>query len=315
MSLSHRIAASLLAAAFALLLQGASVPEPVRAPLQTFRDCSDCPELVLIPRGEFQMGSPAGGPKRPVDETPQHHVTIAKAFAIGKFKVTRGQYARFVSETHYDATKGGCAGLLPGKDYTDDPKQNWQNPGWRQTDQHPVICMGWQDAVAYLDWLSKKTGQHYRLPSEAEWEYAARAGTRSEYWFGDDVNAGCIFQNASDLDAKSIYPSWEAAQCHDGFAQSAPVGHYKPNAFGLYDMAGNAWELLADCFHQTYDGAPIDGSAWVAELNPGDCHNHMRRGGSWDHFTWITRSATRLSDEVDVHFRKANTGFRVARDL
>ena len=138
---------------------------------------------------------------------------------------------------------------------------------------------------------------------------------RSEYWWGDDVNAGCANENGADLDAKAVFADWQVANCHDGFAISAPVGSFKANPFGLFDVAGNAWELLADCFHPSYDGAPSDGSAWTQEVKPGDCHNHMRRGGSWDHFTWITRSATRLSDEVDVHFRKGNIGFRVARDM
>ncbi len=279
---------------------------------KSFKDCSGCPEMLVIPAGKFTMGSPKTDKDHKPAEEPMHEVIFAKSFALGKFEVTVGQFRKFVEETKYDAKTGGCDGLRGFADYKPNPNDNWTSPGWPQGADHPVVCMSFNDAMAYVNWLAKKTGKPYRLASESEWEYAYRAGTQTAYWFGDDVNTGCASENGADLDAKKIFPDWVTSQCHDGYPMSAPVGHYKPNAFGLYDMAGNAWELVADCRHENYVGAPADGSPWVTEVKQGDCKNHVRRGGSWDHFTWITRAATRLGDAVD--YRKANTGFRVARD-
>lgn len=294
---------------------GAMLPQAKAAnavPGKTFRDCSDCPEMMVVSAGHFVMGSPVSDKDHKPAEAPQHDVTL-KSFALGKFEVTRDQFARFVKETKYDATSGGCDGLRGFSDYHANPTDNWTSPGWPQEGNHPVVCMSFNDAMAYVNWLAKKTGKPYRLASESEWEYAYRAGSTTAYWFGDDVNTGCERENGADLDAKKIFPDWQTSTCHDGHPISASVGSYKPNAFGLYDMAGNAWELVADCRHENYVGAPADGTAWVTDVKPGDCKSHVRRGGSWDHFTWITRAATRLGDTAE--YRKANTGFRIARDL
>jgi len=283
-------------------------------PGQVFRDCADCPEMVVIPAGSFVMGVAPGEEEREgvPDQfkgrsVPQHSVNV-RSFMLGKYEVTVGEFARFVNETGH-RTDGGCF-AWNGTKWDMDQSKNWRNPGFGQGDRHPVACVSWDDAKAYTTWLSRRTGKSYRLASEAEWEYAARAGTSTARHWGNDGNQGCGFANTADQTAKSQVPgasNWAAATCNDGHAYTAPVGSFWTNGFGLHDMIGNVWEWTEDCWNENYNSAPTDGSAWQY----GKCEIRVRRGGSWIFDPWNARSAYR-SRNPTVN-RYDYVGFRVAR--
>ncbi|MDB5874798.1 MAG: hypothetical protein JWQ07_4240 [Ramlibacter sp.] len=271
-------------------------------------DGADYPEMVMVPAGEYTMGSPVAEANRQANEGPRHRVRIGYSFAVGKYPITVGEFARFVEDTHYDAGD---------KCFTDEggvqPKggRNWRRPGFDQASTHPVVCMGHNDAEAYVTWLSKKTGHAYRLLSEAEYEYVARAGTRTAYSWGDDPVAACAYANGADMDTQALYPyralGLTANTCHDGFVVTSPVGSLKPNLFGLYDTTGNAWSWLSDCWNDSYDGAPTDGSAYAGR----DCGRRSLRGGSWTNNPSYLRAARRNWSVVGL--RLNFDGFRVAR--
>jgi formylglycine-generating enzyme required for sulfatase activity len=254
-------------------------PDAERAlkPGESFREyAKDCPEMVVVPAGEFTMGSPPGEKGRDDNEGPQHRVMIARPFAVSKFAVTFADWDACVSD-------GGC------------PQEGRANDaGWGRGER-PVINVSWDDAKAYVAWLSRMTGKAYRLLTEAEYEYAARAGTTTAYPWGDEIgkdNANC---NGCGSD-------W--------LRQTALVGSFAPNAFGLYDMSGNVWVWVEDCYHNNYDGAPADGSAWTA----GDCKNPVFRGGAWNLAPQTLRSASR-SRAISADFRSHNLGLRIGRTL
>jgi formylglycine-generating enzyme required for sulfatase activity len=249
-------------------------PTPNR-PVQTFRDCADCPEMVVIPAGSFTQGSPTSEAGRYSDEGPQRRVSVS-AFAIGKTTVTFAEWDACVAD-------GGCNGYRP-------PEDRGLGRG-----NLPVINVSWDDAQAYVQWLSRKTGKRYSLPSESQWEYAARAGSTTAYYWGDAIGSG----NANCLDCGS---QW-------GGKQSAPVGSFRPNAFGLYDMAGNVWQWTADCVNDSYKGAPTDGSAWTS----GNCGRRVLRGGTAGNHPENARSATRHGSTSTG--RPGALGFRLARML
>jgi formylglycine-generating enzyme required for sulfatase activity len=274
-------------------------------PKDTFRECENCPEMVVVPAGSFTMGSPEWERDRDNNEGPQHVVAIAKPFAVGKFHVTVDQYAAFVQETGYQATSKCYDGKSSSR--------SWRDPGWPQESAHPVVCVTWDDAKAYVDWMAKETRKPYRLLSEAEFEYAARGrtspGAYPRFWFGNDEKELCRYGNGADQKTQDsgamIKP---IAPCNDGYALMSPAGHYRPNAFGLYDMFGNAWQWTADCYHDSYNGAPADGSAWTA----GACSSgRVIRGGSSVDGPPTLRSAIRLWLGTGV----LTGGFRVARTL
>jgi formylglycine-generating enzyme required for sulfatase activity len=194
--------------------------------------------------------------------------------------------------------------------------RSWRNPNFSQTGAHPVVCVSWMDANAYALWLSRKTGKNYRLLTEAEWEYAARAGTASRYFFGDDGKLFCKYGNGVDPTTKRAIVNIAAGMkvlsplsCNDGNAFTAPVGSFLPNGFGLYDMHGNAYQWLQDCINNTYEGAPFDGSAWLS----GDCSRRITRGGAWSATLDELRVAARSGDRLEI--RQSHYGFRVGRAL
>ena len=234
------------------------------------------PETVLISPGKFLMGSLENELGRLNNEGPQHEVTIGYTFAIGRYAVTFDEYDTFAKVTNR---------VLP-----DD--ESWGRG------RKPVINVSFLDAKAYVGWLSAQTGKSYRLPTEAEWEYAARAGTRSRYWLGDDIGKN----NASCDCCRS---QWDRRQ-------TAPVGSFKANSFGLHDTAGNVWEWVEDCWHESYHDAPNDGSAWL-EKDGIDCKRRVIRGGSWSSIPQNLRSANRF--KVVVGGEISDLGFRIARDL
>lgn len=275
-----------------------------------FKDCSFCPEMVSLPGGTFLMGSPDEEIGRYANEGPQRQVSLPP-FALGRYEVTRGEFAQFVKETGH--TGGPCVYWDVGfGDIRRGYDLDLHNPSHqhRQTDQHPVTCVSWGDAQAYLGWLRGKTGRDYRLPSEAEWEYAARAGTRSRYFWGDNTSSACGHANGHDeMGRESNAFNWRALPCSDGFGLTAPVGSLMANGFSLFDMAGNLWEWVEDHYHETYEGAPVDGSAW---LSPGRSVRALR-GGSWENQPRDLRSASRIWSRPAS--RLNSSGFRVALTL
>jgi formylglycine-generating enzyme required for sulfatase activity len=274
------ICAAALAAAAAFRANGQDAPrsprdlilaqtgQPLIAPGDVFRDCSDCPELVVVPPGEFVMGS-AETPY----EKPERRIVIPRAFAIGRSEVTFAEWDQCADD-------GAC-------------KVRQDDHGWGRGNQ-PVINVSWQDTKEYLSWMSRKTGQRYRLPTEAEWEYAARAGTQTPFWWGRDASLGRA----------------QCATCENPSPQkTAPVRSFRPNGFGLYDTAGNAAEWVEDCWNDNYRSAPKDLSAWTK----GDCELRVLRGGNFTSQATAIRSSARFRYDIDVRYY-AN-GFRVVRDL
>jgi formylglycine-generating enzyme required for sulfatase activity len=280
----------------------------------SIKDCAECPEMVVIPPGSFQMGSPASERGRQTDEGPIRDVKIGYPLAVGRHEVTRGEYRRFVTATGY-RTAGNCVGTNGSKRPDWIPHLNWENPGFNQGEDHPVVCVSWNDAKAYLNWLNNiEPNRGYRLLSEAEWEYAARAGlgTGPFVWQTEiDPLEQCKWANGADQKAKEQI-SWmsnnENANCDDGYAYTSPVGSYRANAFGLYDMHGNVWEWVEDIWRNSYVGAPTDGSA----LLPKNTHAlRVLRGGSWLHEPTYLRSAQRLG--MGSSFVYSAAGFRIGR--
>jgi formylglycine-generating enzyme required for sulfatase activity len=274
---------------------------------KTFHDCPGCPELVVIVSGIFDMGSPDSEDRRGHDEGPVHSVKIS-AFAMGKTEITRGQFAEFVKKSGY-ITGDKCWTLEKGN--YEERTGSWREPGFPQDDKQPVACINWNDAQTYVKWLSHKTGKKYRLPTEAEWEYAARGNTSTARYWGDNPDEACTYANTADKTALATIDgatSWSVHNCTDSFAYTAPVGRFKANVFGLYDMLGNVWEWTEDNYHDSYNGAPTDGSVWQ-----GGGTKHVLRGGSWNNSPWDVRADTRYKSEADVRF--SSFGFRVARSL
>ena len=253
------------------------------------------------------MGSPDTEEGHGDDEGPVHSVRIS-AFAMGKIEITRGQFAEFVKKSGYIA--GDKCWTLDNGSYGEH-KGNWRDPGYPQNDRHPVTCISWNDARAYVKWLSNRTGKKYRLPTEAEWEYAARANTKTSRYWGDNPDKACRYANGADNAAQAKIAgarSWSTHHCTDGFAYTAPVGHFKPNAFGLYDMLGNVWEWTEDSYHDSFQDAPAVASAWQ-----GDGANRVLRGGSWNNSPSNVRAAIRYGNKPYIRFN--SFGFRVARSF
>jgi formylglycine-generating enzyme required for sulfatase activity len=266
--------------------------------------CKDCPEMVAIPAGSFMMGSPAGESGRQDNEGPQTKITVP-AFSMGKNLVTRAQFAEFVQATGHAPAKRCYADMNGSGNFEMTRQANFMNTGFPQTDRDPVVCVSWADATAYAEWLAAATGKPYRLPTESEWEYAARGGaTTSRYW-GDDADDACEYANAADESAKRKYRNWKIVDCDDGYAYTAPVGKFKPNKFGLYDMLGNVKQVVAGCLSNSIAEIPTDGS--VGEES---CDQHPLRGSSWESWPHVMRLASRQyasTNEAGTHI-----GFRVA---
>ena len=286
--------------------RGGGDPDPATlAPGARFRDCDGCPELVVVPAGTFRMGSTRGQ----ADETPVHEARL-DAFALGRYEVTRGEFQAFVIATGHRSA--GCS-LVDGGGRLDwNRGASWRRPGFEQEDDHPAVCVSWTDAQAYVRWLSEETGARYGLPSEAEWEYGARADTAGERYWDGASGPQCDYANAGDRALLRGVGGWPlpVVNCADGAARTAPVGSYGANGFGLHDVLGNVWEWTADCWHDDYRGAPADGSAWTRR---GDCDRRVLRGGSWETVPAGLRSANRYRNGDNRG--AAMVGFRVARSL
>jgi len=275
------------------------------------------PSMVVVPTGSFQMGSPDSESGREDAETPQHEVTISKGFALSRTAVTVGQFREFVRASGYqpDSVKlGGASVYDEGTGaMRDDTGATWQSDyaGKGADSRMPVVNVSWNDAKAYVDWLSQRTGKSYRLPSEAEFEYALRGGTGSRYWWGDGTPQSKVENLTGSGDRSPSGRRWSNAfqGYRDGYWGPAPVMSFAPNPFGLYDIDGNVSEWVQDCWHDSYLRAPRDGSAWV---NPG-CGSRVVRGGSWGSSPEQVRSAYRQGADASV--RSGRVGFRVLREL
>jgi formylglycine-generating enzyme required for sulfatase activity/pimeloyl-ACP methyl ester carboxylesterase len=279
------------------------------APGARFKDCEDCPEMVVIPPGNFAMGFDGGEPER--YEGPVQEITIKRKFAVGRTEISVGQYRNFTQATGYQAAQG-CY-IWDGKTATLNADGSWENAGttYSAQDNEPAVCLAWTDAVAYVDWLEEKTGAAYRLLTEAEWEYAADAGSFADFPWGADPLAACEHANVFDLDAAAadIDSPLTAVKCSDGHAGIAPVGSYAPNAFGLQDMVGNIWEWTADCYVMPRPTIPNDGSAVVVD----QCDRRSVKGGSW--ITRIDRQRPTFRGRDPENLISRVFGFRIARDL
>lgn len=302
--------AALVAAAPLLTQADLDRPPVIWGAAATLSDGGDAPEMAVIPAGEFTMGSPDSQPGRRADEGPRRRVRIGYAFAVAKRPVTVGEFARFVAETNRDM-KEQCQGFDPtGKfDYAG---CNWRQPGFPQTDDSPVVAVSWQDAQAYVAWLSARTGRKYRLLSEAEYEYVNRAGGTSLYAWGDEAMGACDGSgNGADLDTKGVdrFSDWIVNECRDGHPYTAPAAALRPNAFGVHAMTGNTWSWTEDCWAPSYEGAPVDGSPRRID----NCRTPVVRGGSWADRPVDLRAASRGRNLYYIRF--AVNGFRVARDL
>lgn len=298
-----------------------STTAPLAALCQNSDPAQAGPAMVVIKPGRFRMGSPNNDPELQDHDRPQHLVTIPKPFALSRCEITVGQFRQFIKESSYQTTaeqrdaqnvsKGCYVWDAQKNEYQQHPENNWVNPGFVQTEQHPVVCVSWEDVQRYVDWLSQRSGALYRQPTEAEWEYAARAGTVAGRYYVPEKQCG--YANGADQSAKSIAAkAWALADCDDGFAYTAPVASLAENHWGLFDMLGNVWEWTQDCWHGNYQGAPVDGNAWLV-ANQSDCVRRVVRGGSWGNDPLILRSANRYGIPTDEAFNIL--GFRVARAL
>ena len=272
------------------------------------RDGSEGPALVVIGAGEFWMGSPESEAGREPGEAKErrHRVEIGRAFALGQTEVTVREFRRFVDASGYqtDAEKEG-KGCYVWKDskWQLAAGLNWRNPGFKQGDDHPVVCVSGNDALAYVKWLSQQTGQNYRLPSEAEWEYAARAGTTGARYWGEDPNRACGYANVADQTL-----GWTLMhECRDGYSHTAPVGTFQANAWKLNDMLGNVWEWTCSAYAEEYDGSE---SRCADQETTGPL---AVRGGAWNNSPAWVRSASR--NRSTPALRSNARGFRLARSL
>jgi formylglycine-generating enzyme required for sulfatase activity len=275
----------------------------------SFKDCPDCPEMIVIPGGSFDMGREGGTEDENRYQGPVRKVTIGYRFAVGRTEITNGQYAAFVKATgHKNETP--CNTWTPeARRVVPTASVSWSSPGYPYLPNQPVACVSWTDAKAYLAWLSQKTGVTYRLLSEAEWEYAARAGTKGLYIWGDDETKACQFANVFDQSTNDPSRPFQPVPCNDGFPKAAPVAQLKPNAFGLHDMTGNVWEWVEDCYQMPYPPTPTDGSAQVTL----GCDRRGVKGGSWG--TAIPRQMPTFRGRDPVGLTTQLFGFRIARDV
>ena len=281
------------------------------AVLPKFKDCADCPEMVALPVGEFMMGSTKDERGRQGGEGLPRRVVIPKRIAIGRFEVTVDQFSAFATETGM-AVGDACRMIVRfdggGPSPWGPPEASFRQPGFEVSGSQPVVCISWYDAQAYAAWLTRRTGKPYRLPTEAEWEYAARAGTSTIYSFGDDETALCSYARFADLGSGF---EWRGGCRSDMIVHGPiPVGSLKPNRWGIFDMHGNAWEWVEDCWTPNVSDMPADGSAFS---RPGGCEVGVMRGGSWAAPYTKLRSATRWPTRAASHYY--HLGFRVALSL
>lgn len=288
------------------------VPEsPMIEVGKPFRDCENCPQVVRLPTGQFTMGAGADEPGAMASERPARMVSVNHSIAVTTHEITVGEYKAYLKATGktadelcsvHSADRAAYWQLESGRSVT--------SPGFMQTNSHPAVCVSWQDAKDYAAWLSKSTGERYRLPTEAEWEYAARGGTKSAYFWGADTASTCQNANGGDVNlTRQTGLDWLVNSCSDGAAFTSPVGRYAANPFGLFDMAGNVSEWVEDCRTEDYSGASVN----AARAAGGECRFRGVRGGSWAGSADQLRAARRHFMPATVRYN--TTGFRLVRDV
>lgn len=284
---------------------------------EIFSDCDDCSSMIVLPAGKYMMGSTSKefeGHREfgyeYFDETPRHQETIG-LFAIGRYNVTRRQFSTFATETGF--VGAGCY-LFENGEWKFDGNASWKNPGFSQTERDPVVCVSWNDANAYIKWLNDKlhasgNPRSYRLPAEAEWEYAARAGVGNTTYWGGNQSLQCDFENARNASSIKIFGiDSPRVQCDTGFSNTAPVGSFRPNPWGLFDMLGNAYQWVEDCARIGYR-VPIPTAPNIGAMN---CSMRTLRGASWATIPFGVRAATRLAARPAS--RDSTYGFRLVTD-
>lgn len=306
--------ASILLAGTGTEYSSASAAPPSMTPGAVFWDCRGCPEMIVAPSGTLTIGSPNDEEGRRDDEGPQRTVRVTKLLAVGRFEITRDQYQAFLDATGHPV-RGMCVtDRRKSGTWEPDPDTNFHDPGFAQAGNHPAACVSWFDAKAYIAWLNARTAGGYRLPSEAEWEYFARAGSTSAYPWGSDVDDGCPYMNGFDTTIVAqkgdLYGGETVpyATCSDDHLNTSPVGAYQPNAFGIFDTIGNLAEWTADCSSSSYEALVEDGTRTEQ-----DCQTRMVRGGSWGTQPRQLRSAERIRYAPDA--LDDSIGFRVVKDL
>ncbi len=284
-------------------------------PGKVFRDPmengEEGPKMVIVPAGTFQMGSKRKAREYFAAEYPIHRVTIKQPFAIGTKELSVAEFGMFVEATDYQTEaewKGGCS--YWDEDWKADPERSWRNPGFPQSKNNPVVCLDWNDVNAYTKWLTKQTGKKYRLPSEAEWEFAARAGSKGSTYWGSDTDRKCEYENLNDYNDKENKPFYA---CTDGYTYTSPTGSLNSNTYGLYDTLGNVLELVADCFSETYKKASNDGSASTS----GNCNVKVIRGGAWALPRGVSEETPAVTNRIGwpQDFRTYLVGVRLLREL
>jgi formylglycine-generating enzyme required for sulfatase activity len=267
--------------------------------VQSFKDCQHCPEMVVVPAGTFIMGAPPNEERHPgtSEGEDQVRVDISRPLAVGRFAVTQAEFAVFVAATEH-TINGRCLDLARPGGKADD---GWRSPGFTQTDRHPVVCVNWNDAKAYVAWLSTTTRKAYRLLSEAEREYVARAGTTTPFWWGTTISTDRANYDGNVTYGGGLKGEWRKA--------TVSVDSFAANPWGLYNVHGNVWEWTEDCWNQENSGNPGDGAA----RSRGDCSLRVLRGASWNNYPHTLRAARRSKEPLGN--RLNSIGFRVARTL
>jgi formylglycine-generating enzyme required for sulfatase activity len=298
------------------VLSAAALAQEQKPDPTIFRDCADCPEMKIVPAGSFVMGTDETivdkvkwstdiERQRLTWETPRMPVTFAQPFALGVFEITRDQFEAFIKATARKI-EPGCT-LWKG-DWIRSSDQTWDKNDLDQRGDHPVVCIDWVDAQAYADWLTLKTGRTYYLPGNAQWEYAYRAGTTTPYFWGDDPEDICAYGNVADAGLTAKHKDRPAFSCTDKFLYTAPVGMKQPNPWGFYDMTGNVWEWIADCWTTDNKAQRADGAA----IQAGDCTQAPLRGGAYGTGPKFTRSSSRGGPDPRTGARQGWIGFRIA---
>ena len=302
------------------LTEGTRWPNPDLLPGKTMKEAEESPLMVLISPGRYLRGTDTAELERenvPEDfgkwEQPQQTVTIRQGFGLAAHPVTVGEFRRFIQDTGHDMS-GRAIGYVSGKGFGSSATRVWDNPGFQQTDDHPVTCVNAGDADAYAAWLANRTGKACRLPSEAEWEYACRAGTVTARFWGNDHDGARHFANGADLSlARQMKEKPDAErrfQYDDGYVFTSPVGAFAANPWGLHDMLGNVWEWMADDWFDSHEGADCTDAT---RTTTGGGSPRVLRGGSWYDNPWTIRSGTR--NMFDTGIRVSSNGFRLARAL
>lgn len=307
------------AIAVLLLVAPAAPAQQAPAPAASARDCGVCPDLALIPPGQFRLGSPPDALEldAATGESPAVAMSFTRPFMMARREVTVAEFRRFVEATGAEPAPG-CR-VWQGGQWVEERDRSWRDPGFAlpPREDEPVVCVNWDDVRAYAEWLSRESGQRYRLPSEAEWEYAARGGTSfPRYWGEQDsredvaLSLACDHANVYDASAvDALALPWPNARCSDRAPLLAPVAQYRPNAFGIHDIIGNAREWVMDCYTASYLGRPDDARAWIWQ---GGCERRGVRGGSWASRPRDARAPARGAERPGQ--RQSDLGFRVARD-